>query len=146
MIIREYRPTDFGQIEELWKRTGIYAVERGDTGRNIERCIRYGGKFLVLEEKATGRVIGTSWMTYDGRRVHLHHFAIAPEYQGKGLGRLLARESLKFPHELGCPVKLEVQRDNQPAIHLYRSLGFASFEDYDVYMNLDPGASLTSKK
>ena len=143
MIIREYRSTDYSQIEELWKRTGIYTAERGDTGLSIERCIRYGGKFLVLEDTVSGKVAGTSWMTFDGRRVHLHHFAVAPEFQGKGLGRLLARESLKFPDELGCPVKLEVHRDNLPAVHLYKSLGFACFEDYEVYMNLDPGASLT---
>ncbi len=138
MIIRDYEHTDFDEVEGLWKETGIYHVERGDTREIIERCNRLGGRFLVMEDEATGRVAGTSWMSWDGRRIHLHHFAIRPSLQGKGLGRRLALESLRFARQRGCPVKLEVHRENIPAIRLYRRLGFEPFEDYDVYMILDP--------
>ena len=31
-------------------------------------------------------------MTWDGRRIYLHHFGILPEYQRKGLGRKLAED------------------------------------------------------
>ncbi len=144
MIIRDYRPSDFSQVETLWKETGIYTVERGDTDEIIHRCNYHGGKFLVMEEDSTGLIAGTSWMTYDGRRIHLHHFAIRPSLQAKGLGRILALESLKFSHELDCPVKLEVHQENLPAINLYKSLGFNIFEDYDVFMILDPGKPLES--
>lgn len=144
MIIRDYHPSDFPQVEALWKETCIYTEERGDTGAIIQRCNTHGGKFLVMEDPKTHLIAGTSWMTYDGRRILLHHFAIRPSSQGKGLGRAMALESLKFVQELGCPVKLEVHQKNQPAINLYKSLGFQAFEDYDVFMNLDPGAPLTS--
>jgi ribosomal protein S18 acetylase RimI-like enzyme len=80
-------------------------------------------------------------MTYDGRRIHLHHFAISTEMQGKGWGRTLAIESLKFAVQVGCPVKLEVHRDNRRALQLYFSLGFREFEDYGVYMFLNPPLS-----
>lgn len=140
MIIRPYRPSDYGQVEELWKSTGIYTVERGDTQLVIEKCNRAGGRFLVMEDENLEKIAGTSWMTYDGRRIYLHHFAIAPDYQGKGFGRMLALESLKFPREVGCPVKLEVHRNNLPALKLYTSLGFSEFEHYGIFMNLDPGA------
>ena len=96
MIIRDYRPSDFTQVEALWKETGIYTLERGDTNEIIQRCNAQGGKFLVMEDAATEQVTGTSWMTSDGRRVYLHHFAISPSLQGKGLGRNLALESLEF--------------------------------------------------
>lgn len=143
MIIRDYRSSDFTKVEALWKVTGIYTRERSDTDQNILRCNSLGGRFLVMEDD-TGSLTGTSWMTYDGRRIHLHHFAIAPAFQGKGLGRALALESLKFALELNCPMKLEVHQDNRAAIHLYKSLGFSVFEDYDVYMILDPGEPLES--
>ncbi len=142
MIIRDYHPSDFPHVEALWKETGIYAKERGDTDTIIHRCNSLGGKFLVMEDPKTKLIVGTSWMTFDGRRVLLHHFAIRPSSQGKGLGRTLALESLKFAQELGCPVKLEVYQENQPAKNLYRSLGFYAFEDYDIFMKLDPGAPL----
>lgn len=134
MIIRDYREGDYPRIEELWKETGIYRADRGDTREVISRCNRQGGEFLVIEEPAGGRIVGTSWMTFDGRRIHLHHFAIHPSFQGMGWGRRLAEESLKHAGKLGCPVKLEVHDGNKAAIHLYESLGFVPFEDYHVYM------------
>ena len=141
MKIREYLPGDYPAIESLWKETGIYTVERGDTLEIIEKCNELGGKFLVLEED-DGRIAGTSWMTFDGRRVYLHHFAIGTDLQGRGYGRKLALASLEFARTLGYPMKLEVQETNLPAVNLYRSLGFEVFEDYDIYMILDPGAPL----
>jgi ribosomal protein S18 acetylase RimI-like enzyme len=139
MVIRDYRPDDYPQVEELWKETGIYTVERGDTADIIERCNLKGGKFLILEDPSSGSIAGTSWMTWDGRRVFLHHFAIRPAFQGQGHGHLLAVRSLEFAKQKDCPVKLEVHQENTPAVNLYRSLGFKVFEDYDVYMKLDPG-------
>ena len=96
---------------------------------------------MIMEEKSTGLVVGTSWITWDGRRLYLHHFAIRPDLQGKGLGRLLALKSLEFAREKDAPMKLEVHHSNQTAIDLYKSLGFEVFEDYDIYMILDPGTA-----
>ena len=141
MLIRDYRPEDFPLVEALWKETGIYTTERGDTAEIINRCNQSGGKFIIIEEKPTGLVAGTSWITWDGRRLFLHHFAIRPDLQGKGLGRALALKSLEFAHEKNAPMKLEVHKSNHTAIHLYMSLGFEVFEDYDIYMILDPGTA-----
>jgi len=142
MLIRDYRPEDFPLVEALWKETGIYTTERGDTAEIINRCNQSGGTFIIMEEKSTGLVAGTSWITWDGRRLFLHHFAIRPDLQGKGLGRTLALKSLEVAHEKNAPLKLEVHKSNHTAIHLYRSLGFKVFEDYDIYMILDPGTAL----
>jgi ribosomal protein S18 acetylase RimI-like enzyme len=139
MVIRNYRPRDFPQLMDLWKETGIYTVERGDTEKIILRTIDRGGRLLVMEDPS-GKVRGSSWMTWDGRRVFLHHFAIGPEIQGQGFGRRLALASLDFAATLKAPMKLEVHRENTPAVNLYRSLGFQIFEDYDTYMILDPGS------
>lgn len=142
MVIREYLPSDFPRVEALWKVTGIYTEERGDTHGIIEQCNARGGKFLVMEDPRNSRITGTSWMTYDGRRVYLHHFSIDPSYQGKGLGRKLALKSLEVAESYGCPVKLEVHQKNHIAVNLYKSLGFFVFEDYDIYMIMDPGTAL----
>lgn len=129
-------------MEKLWKETGIYTMERGDTHEVILRCNSQGGKFLVLEDPESRIMVGSSWMTYDGRRLHLHHFAIKPSHQGRGLGRILALESLKFADEKGCPLKLEVHRENLAAVNLYNSLGFIKFKDYEIFMVVDPGRHL----
>jgi hypothetical protein len=60
MTIRDYTPNDFPQVEKLWKETGIYTAERGDTSEIILHCNLAGGKFLVMEDPVTGKIEGTS--------------------------------------------------------------------------------------
>ena len=134
MIIREFRQEDFTEVESLWKETGVFRPERGDTSETILRCNRQGGKFLIMEEETEHRIIGTSWLTWDGRRVHMQYFTVSPSVQGLGYGRKLALDSMSFARTKKAPIKLEVHRDNIPAVRLYRSMGFKILEGYEVYM------------
>ena len=130
-IIREYREDDFKGISRLWEMTGMGSPERGDTIRIVGDTIRHGGKLLVMEVKGTGIIAGTSWMTFDGRRILLHHFAILPEFQGNGLSKMLMNESLQFVKDKGYQVKLEVHSSNKKAINLYKKSGFSQLDGYD---------------
>ena len=110
---------------------------RGDSSDTIKRTLQMGGKLLVMKSKSTGKICGTSWMTYDGRRILLHHFGILPEFQGKGLSKILLGESLKFVKSKDTQVKLEVHSDNSKAIELYRKFGFKLLGDFNVYIIRD---------
>ena len=134
MTLREYRPDDFPQVEQLWKETGVFRPERGDNSETILRCNGQGGTFLILEDETTQRIIGTSWLSWDGRRIHMQYFAVSPSMQGRGYGRLLAEESMAFARSKKAPVKLEVHRNNIQAIRLYKSMGFKILEGYEVYL------------
>jgi ribosomal protein S18 acetylase RimI-like enzyme len=134
---REYQRGDFDGIRHLWNLTDMGNPKRGDDAATIEETISIGGSLLILEERTTGNIAGTSWMTYDGRRIHLHHFGILPEFQGQGLSKLLMDESFKFVRNKGCQVKLEVHRSNFKAINLYKKSGFTRLGDYDVYIIRD---------
>jgi ribosomal protein S18 acetylase RimI-like enzyme len=136
-VTREYRRGDFDGIRHLWDLTDMGNPKRGDDEATIEDTIRIGGSLQILEECTTGKIAGTSWMTYDGRRIHLHHFGILPEFQGQGLSKMLMDESLKFVRKKRCQVKLEVQRSNVKAINLYKKTGFISLGEYDVYIIRD---------
>jgi len=133
-IIREYKHGDFPGILHLWESTGLGNANRGDDESIIEDSIRIGGCLLIMEQKLENKICGTSWMTFDGRRIHLHHFGISPELQGKGLGKILLQESIKFAKQLGLQVKLEVHRSNYKAIKLYKKYGFEYLGDYEVYI------------
>lgn len=138
MRVRPYLKGDFPGIMELWTSTGLSSPERGDDEKTIERSIAMGGTLLVLsDEEAGGAIRGTSWLTFDGRRLHLHHFGITPDYQGRGLSGELLGESLKFVKLKGYQVKLEVHRTNEIAIKLYKKAGFRYLGDYDVYIIRD---------
>ena len=136
-FIRDYSTEDYIQVYNLWRETGLWNSERQDDEKSINDCLNIGGKFLVLVDSSCNLIIGSSWMTFDGRRVYLHHFGIKPEYQRKGLGTLLAKSSLNYISKLGYQVKLEVHKQNHIAQHLYKKLGFFSFTDYDILMIRD---------
>ena len=134
---RDYTASDYNAVRNIWLQTGMGGAERGDNEKNIEESIRIGGRMILLEDINTGEIIGTSWMTFDGRRIHLHHFGILPYFQGKGLSKILLRASLKHVKEKGYPVKLEVHNTNTRAINLYSKNGFDYLGDYDVYIIRD---------
>jgi len=134
MLIRDYQIGDFPQVESLWKKTGIYRAYRGDTPEIIEKCKDQGGKFLVMEDPELHLIVGSSWLTFDGRRLHLHHFAVLPSHQNQGFGRSLAQKSLAYARQKGIPVKIEVHKNNPHALHLYKSLGFEPLQGFGVYI------------
>jgi ribosomal-protein-alanine N-acetyltransferase len=137
LIIRDYRDTDYPGIANLWKVTDMDNPVRGDNRETIERTLKHGGKMLIMESISTKQVIGTSWMTNDGRRILLHHFGILPEFQGKGLSKILLKESFKFVKETGIQVKLEVHSQNIKAVSLYNKFGFKQLPGYNVYIIRD---------
>lgn len=136
-VIREYKQGDFAAIMHLWEATGLGNANRGDDESIIKDSIKIGGKLLVMEAIKENTIVGTSWMTFDGRRIHLHHFGILPEYQGKGLSKILLKESLGFIKQKGYQVKLEVHWENERAINLYKKAGFNYLGDYNVYIIRD---------
>lgn len=133
-IIRDYINTDYEKLNALWQETQLGGAQRGDNDTIIEHSIRLGGKLIVIEYSKTKEIIGSSWMTFDGRRLHLHHIGVKPEFQNKGLGKLLTKESLKFAKQKGYQIKLEVHHENHKAIDIYKKLGFTFLGDYDVYI------------
>ena len=136
-IIRDYKEDDYNQISELWSMTGLGNPERGDNDETIKRTLVLGGKLLVIVSKTSGKIIGTSWMTCDGRRILLHHFGILPDFQQKGLSKVLLKESLKVVKNTGMQVKLEVHSSNLRAINLYNKFGFKLLKDYCIYIIRD---------
>ncbi len=133
VFIRDYKPEDYPQVEKLWEATGLGGKLRGDTQEVIERSLTLGGR-LIIAENSHKAIVGTSWITYDGRRLHLHHLGVLPSFQRKGIGKMLTLESIAFARKTNIQIKLEVHRTNRGAINLYTSLGFDSLGDYQVYI------------
>ncbi|MCX6560209.1 MAG: GNAT family N-acetyltransferase [Candidatus Aminicenantes bacterium] len=136
--VRDYGPGDFPQVEAVWREAGMATPKRGDSAEVVDRTLRHeGARLFVLEDGESGRLAGTSWMTCDGRRIHLHHFAVAAEWRGRGLAKILLEASLRHVRAEGIQVKLEVHKSNGPAVNLYRKAGFETIGDYEVYIIRD---------
>lgn len=135
--IREYADSDFPEMLLLWESLGLGDAHRGDDGKVIRRTIQMGGQLLLLIEKSSKAIAGTSWLTVDGRRTYLHHFGIHADYQGNGLANILLDASLKLAKTFGMQIKLEVHKDNFKALGLYKKVGFTYLGDYQVYIMRD---------
>ena len=77
--------------------------------------------------RIAGAVVGYAGISRLGRtppfEYEVHTIGVDPAYQGRGIGRRLLDELLDFAD--GGVVYLEVRTDNEAAIALYQSVGFA---------------------
>lgn len=118
----------FEQVTQLWEKTGVGNPARGDTLEAICATLQCNGKFLTIFNNQT--LLGTCWITCDGRRLYVHHMAVSPEHQNQGLGSLLLNEVIKYSSKMKLQTKLEVHAENANALHLYKKFGFTPLEGY----------------
>ncbi|RLI31266.1 hypothetical protein DRO56_05345 [Candidatus Bathyarchaeota archaeon] len=96
--IREFRPEDYREVEEIWKETELYLpIDR--RGLYLKLIRRSPHLFLVAERE--GRVIGTviGFFPYLPPSLllevgigYIGHLAVRPEVQGRGIGSRLLKE------------------------------------------------------
>lgn len=89
---------------------------------------------LTYEGKAIGIVRGTR-DEYEGKPImNIGSVAILPEYQGRGLGRVLLREAVRFARRVGFSrTILSVNADNEGARKIYDREGFKEVEGVVCY-------------
>lgn len=142
----EVRPFRSGQDEEVWceVRNAAFAKLQGnetpitpDWVSNLisaEDYIEGGLMILYHKGKAVGVVRGTKDEYENLPIMNIGPLAIIPEYQGKGLGRILLRASLLFAKENGYDrTVLCVNAENERAKALYIQEGFKQVEAVACY-------------
>lgn len=94
-----------------------------------------GGMMILYEnDKPVGVVRGTDDEYEESPIMNIGPLAILPEYQGKGLGRVLLRAAIKFSKEKGYKrCVLCVNADNEQAKALYLQEGFQQTEGVVCY-------------
>ncbi len=79
---------------------------------------------FVWEEE--NRIVGNiSVVPFPKKQFLLANIATHPEYRQRGIARQLTERGIQFARERGAQaIWLHVEKENQIAIHLYRTLGF----------------------
>lgn len=134
-IIEGVNEQIYEQSVALWLQLGLTHARRGDNLAMVEQTRDNGGRFYTA--RAGEQVVGTCWITTDARRVYIHHMGVHPDHQNQGIGRMLLEIAVAYGDKLGQQCKLEVHRDNEPARHLYESLGFEYIDGYEVMIRRD---------
>ena len=83
-------------------------------------CARY-----LVAQTPTGDIIGFAgvWVVID--EGHITNIAVRKDYRGQGIGRLLTAGLMQYAANMGVQyMTLEVRVSNEPALALYKKLGF----------------------
>ena len=117
--LRPLRESDLDAVMAIESRAYPFPWTRGI----FRDCLQAGyPAWLLLED---GVVSGYAVMSLAADEVHVLNICIAPEHQGRGLGRHLLRALLKHARDRRAQrVFLEVRPSNPGAKALYESEGF----------------------
>ncbi|UII54405.1 GNAT family N-acetyltransferase [Cytobacillus spongiae] len=87
--------------------------------------------FYVIEFE--DEPVGKIRVSRDDSESWIYGFAIAPEFQGKGIGKKALIQTVNQQVKDGVNVFLEVAAENHHALRLYQSSGFEAYDSQDYY-------------
>ncbi|MHA2296598.1 MAG: GNAT family N-acetyltransferase [Candidatus Hodarchaeales archaeon] len=122
-VIREMKENDILDVRRLWSKTG-FELTYSDEPEELKRMLKHNpGLCLVAIKKRT--IIGVVLGGFDGRRGWVHHLAIDPIFQKKGVGTKLMTELTKrFNEKKVVKIKLEYFREKTEVDNFYKKLGW----------------------
>jgi len=109
------------------------------TDRLSRRSFRHlltKGHAATLVDEGEGRVAGYVMVLFHAGTslARLYSIAVDPQRRGGGVGRRLVAAAEAAALEQECVyMRLEVRRDNEPSLALFRSLGYRQFGRYTDY-------------
>lgn len=117
--IREMRFDDLGKIIDV----EIAAYEHPWTLGIFRDCIRVGYSCWVYQDR--DNVAGYGIVLPGGAEAHVLNLCVHPDYQKRGIGRLLLNHLTQVARESGADtILLEVRQSNKAAIQLYQTADF----------------------
>lgn len=123
MIITHARETDLADILEL-ERAGFDAAEQWSDAAWAEE-LASPDRYVLARLDREARIIGVATFSCVAEMADLHRVIVRPDARGQGVGASLVRAGLDWASAVGGRrMLLEVRPDNQPAVDLYRGLGF----------------------
>ncbi len=141
-ILTGYTPGSIGKVVELH---ATYYARHWGFGLFFEAMVATGlASFLSRYDESQDRF----WIAVDGQRIvgsitidgseattkgaHLRWFILDPEYQGKGVGRHLMEEAMRFCEDKNFQrVSLSTFAGLDSARHLYEKWGFRLVEEHE---------------
>ena len=123
MRIQTFQSSDEAAVIALWEACGLVRPWN-DPKKDIARKLKIQPElFLVMTEGEA--IVGSVMAGYEGHRGWINYLAVAPEEQGRGLGRRLMEEAEVRLRALGCPkINLQVRTSNEAVRQFYKSIGY----------------------
>lgn len=121
--IGQYQNQNYSSVYEIWKMCNL-SLGSSDTREQIDRFAQMNSQYFLIA-KIDGKIIGTVMGAFDGRRGYVHHLAVHPDLQRRGIGSELMKElHQRFLASGVQKVHLFVENSNSKVIAFYKSLGW----------------------
>ena len=97
--LRSFEKADISEVEEFWKKE--YRVSKRDDQDRMSIFLdkNPGLSTLAIED---GSIVGTTLGSCDGRKGYIQKVAVSNSLRGKGIGKMLAVETVKKLKEAGA--------------------------------------------
>jgi ribosomal protein S18 acetylase RimI-like enzyme len=146
----ERRPaaaTDEGFLRELYATTRPEVAGWDDEAREAFLDLQFNAQRQDWESRfpasahelvlLDGRLVGRLWVAWLPGECRLVDLAILPDHRRSGIGTQVAGETLAEADRNGVPVRLSVERTNEPALAFWTRLDFAVVDEDPVYLALE---------
>lgn len=131
------------RVEELapvpWstEQKAAFLAQQFQAQRSHYRQYYPDASWLIVEH--ANAAIGRLYVDGGPQEIRIIDIALMPEARGKGFGTALLEDIIDEAISAGKSVSIHVERMN-PALSLYRRLGFQEIEDKGVYLLMEhPG-------
>jgi ribosomal protein S18 acetylase RimI-like enzyme len=116
-----------------------FLVSQFQAQRHHYRSFIADCSFQVLAR--AGAPVGRLYLEPRETRLHIVDIALVPEQRGHGTGTAILKALQETARQSGRGLGIFVEKFN-PALRLYRRLGFAEIADHEVYLEMEwmPGA------
>jgi ribosomal protein S18 acetylase RimI-like enzyme len=147
-VVRLATEEDAGDVARLMTGFRDWQGRKEPSDASIEQSVRRlirdpNTEYLLAGDPPAGvlqlRFRHSVWTGTDD--AHLEDLFVDESMRGSGLGRALVEAALERARRRGCArIELDANEANEPALRLYRSVGFGSWSDAaggnDLFMRL----------
>jgi ribosomal protein S18 acetylase RimI-like enzyme len=123
--VREFRLEDYEAVLDLWIAAGLSFRPRGRDRRDRLAAELTRGRAVFLVAESEGYLVGTVLGTHDGRKGWINRLAVVPEWQRRGIARLLVGEVETRLEALGLEITAAlVETPNEGSLRFFRAIGY----------------------
>lgn len=124
IVTREFSIADYDAAIQLWQRVEGIEIAEGDDRDGVAQFLaRNPGLSRVAIDGSA--IVGVALCGHDGRRGHIYHLAVDPDYHRQGVGKRLLNECLDGLRRTGVQrVIILVASDNQRGAEFWKRRGW----------------------
>mgnify|MGYP003662982266 FL=1 len=124
MNIRPFALADRAAVVNLWRLVFAEDPPWNEPNLVIDTKLTVQPHLFFVAE-LEGEVVGTTVAGFDGVRGWVHHVAVHPDAQRKGIASLLMTAAEAGLRKMGCQkLNLQVRASNTSVLEFYEELGF----------------------